>query len=181
MKETSNLDINNISVDLIRSRRRKKTMQATFNKETNTLVVRAPYYINDYNLQKFVTNCIKNLENKIKNRLDESKLYDRAKTLLKKYFENKQKFNTISYSSRLKSVWGKCYTQRKDIVLNPILKTFPEWVEDYVIIHELAHLFVAGHGKEFKELVDRYPLKERALGYLMAKSENLGDIDLWQE
>ena len=37
-----------------------------------------------------------------------------------------------------------------------------------MIVHELAHLVVPGHGPEFKELVGRYPMIERATGYLMA-------------
>ena len=41
---------------------------------------------------------------------------------------------------------------------------------DYVLVHELAHLTVAGHGDDFWRLVHRYPRAERAIGYLIAKS-----------
>jgi hypothetical protein len=42
----------------------------------------------------------------------------------------------------------------------------PEWVVDYVILHELVHLIVASHNAQFWALVGRYPKAERARGYL---------------
>lgn len=35
-------------------------------------------------------------------------------------------------------------------------------------MHELAHLLEGNHGPKFWRLVKRYPLTERARGYLMA-------------
>jgi hypothetical protein len=42
----------------------------------------------------------------------------------------------------------------------------PQYVVDYVLLHELAHLLVPGHGKAFwAELAD-YSSLERAQGFL---------------
>jgi predicted metal-dependent hydrolase len=42
----------------------------------------------------------------------------------------------------------------------------PEYVVDYVLLHELSHLLVPGHGEDFWNLLAGYPRTERARGYL---------------
>jgi predicted metal-dependent hydrolase len=49
------------------------------------------------------------------------------------------------------------------------LAAFPTWVLDYVLVHELAHLLIEHHGPAHDELVNRFPLAERARGFLVAK------------
>jgi hypothetical protein len=41
-------------------------------------------------------------------------------------------------------------------------------VLDYVLLHELAHLVVPSHGPAHDAIVDRFPLAERARGFLIA-------------
>ena len=66
------------------------------------------------------------------------------------------------------SRWGSCTPATRTIRLSTRLAAFPDWVIDYVIVHELAHLVVHGHGPDFWDLVNRYPRTERARGYLIA-------------
>ena len=65
--------------------------------------------------------------------------------------------------------WGSCTPADGTIRLSDRMAGFPSWVVDYVIVHELAHLLEAAHSARFWELVNAYPLTERARGFLMAK------------
>ena len=57
---------------------------------------------------------------------------------------------------RMKSKWGSCFPARERIGLNSELaKKSPQLLE-YVLVHELVHLFEANHGPRFKSLMDRY-------------------------
>jgi hypothetical protein len=42
----------------------------------------------------------------------------------------------------------------------------PQWVIDYVLLHELAHLLVAGHNAAFWKLLEAYPETQRAKAFL---------------
>ena len=52
------------------------------------------------------------------------------------------------------------------IRLSARLQSLPAWVVDYVLVHELAHLLEPAHNDRFWALVNRYPLAERARGFL---------------
>ncbi len=76
----------------------------------------------------------------------------------------------IRWASDMSARWGSCTPQTGVIRLSDRLAALPDWVVDYVIVHELAHLRVAAHDERFWALVQRYPRAERAIGYLIAKS-----------
>jgi predicted metal-dependent hydrolase len=51
--------------------------------------------------------------------------------------------------------WGSC-SQRTQITLNTALTWLPRHLAEYVILHELAHLKLFNHGKEFKTLMGQH-------------------------
>ncbi len=77
--------------------------------------------------------------------------------------------STISWSTNQNSRWGSCTSETGSIRISSSLADFPLWVIDYVIVHELVHLSVHGHGPRFWQMVERYPRAERARGFLIAK------------
>jgi predicted metal-dependent hydrolase len=65
--------------------------------------------------------------------------------------------------------WGSCTPSRRTVRISDRAAGFPPWVLDYLVVHELAHLVEANHSPAFWRLVARYPLAERARGFLIAK------------
>lgn len=78
--------------------------------------------------------------------------------------------NEIRWSDDMTTRWGSCTPATSTIRISSRIASFPDWVIDYVIVHELVHLRVPGHGPAFWHAVQRYPKAERAIGFLVAKS-----------
>jgi hypothetical protein len=94
-------------------------------------------------------------------------LRQRAEDLNKKYFDGTLDFS-ITFVTNQHSRFGSCTSIDKTIRISERVKTMPSWVQDYIIIHELAHLLHPDHSKKFWEKVNQYKFAERAKGYLIA-------------
>jgi predicted metal-dependent hydrolase len=70
----------------------------------------------------------------------------------------------------MESQWGSCTMSERSIRIASRAASFPSWVLDYLLVHELAHLVHGDHSAAFWKVVARYPRAERARGYLIAKS-----------
>ena len=63
-------------------------------------------------------------------------------------------FNKLSIKNQ-KTRWGSC-SQKNNINLNARLLHLPTELIDYVILHELVHIKVKNHSKEFWSILDSY-------------------------
>jgi predicted metal-dependent hydrolase len=154
-------------VEVIRSANRRKSVGAKL--KNGTLIVRAPADMSDAELAPIIANLRNRLAKKINPPpQSDDQLARRAQALNRQYFAGKLRWQSICYVSNQNKRYGSCTPARGTIRLSDRLATMPEFVRDYVIVHELAHLVEANHGQRFWKLVNRYPLTERARGYLMA-------------
>ena len=154
-------------VHIIRSAQRRKTVSARL--EDGVLIIRAPAAIRDDELATIIEGLKKRMIKRSRTapQTDEA-LEKRARELNKKYFGGRLSWHSVRYVTNQNGRFGSCTPDNGTIRLSDRLATMPVWVRDYVLIHELAHLLEANHGPKFWKLVNRYPLTERARGYLMA-------------
>ncbi|HET7725139.1 MAG TPA: M48 family metallopeptidase, partial [Propionibacteriaceae bacterium] len=76
------------------------------------------------------------------------------------------RLTSVTWSGRQNRRWGSCTTTTGEIRLSRRMETFPSWVVDYVLFHELVHLVEANHSARFHDLVRRFPAHDRAVGFL---------------
>ena len=177
------MDLLGYKIEVIRSDKRRKTISARI--EQNTMFVYAPEAISDTELNKVIDNFTRRFQKrKLKRGLDETHdLKAVAKQLNSVYFNGSLYVESIEYTAHQDKIFGSCNYKTGRIRLSHRLAKMPHWVRDYVVIHEMAHLIEPNHSKVFWDIVHRYKLAERAIGYLIAKGFNLkeGQSDIEQE
>jgi len=100
-------------------------------------------------------------------RPSDERLVERAKKLNDRHFEGRLRWTSIAFAE-MERLWGSCTFTDGAIRIARRAASLPEWVLDYLVMHELAHLVHSDHDREFHDLENRYPLTERAKGYLLA-------------
>lgn len=152
-----------MKVQVVRSARRRKTVQARQVGDVLRVLIPASMSVDEEH--RWVSEMMGRMERKTSaSRID---LEKRSKHLAGEL--GLQLPKSIRWVDNQESRWGSCTPSESSIRISSRLAKEPLWVVDYVIVHELAHLSVYGHGPRFWELVYRYPLTERARGFLLAR------------
>ena len=152
-----------MKVEVVRSRRRHKTVQA---RQVGDVVrVSVPATMSRAEEEHWVNEMLRRIGRR--HQAASSDLQQRACALAGKFGFAIP--NSTRWVDNQLLRWGSCTPTDGTIRISSRLAKEPPWVLDYVIVHELAHLHVSGHDRAFWELVSRYPLAERARGFLMAR------------
>ena len=162
-----------MKVEVRRSKRRKRTISARL--DGDIMYVYAPVDTPEKELHKIIKTFEKRFARRnLKRKLNkEDNLREVSNKLNKIYFDGKIKIKSIEYVTNQQKRCGSCNYKKKTIRIAHYLAHMPEWVRDYVIIHEMAHILEPNHSKAFWDIVYRYKLVERARGFLIAKG--MGD------
>jgi hypothetical protein len=156
-----------MELEIIRSKRRKKTAQAKV--IDGKVRIYLPAGMNPEDEKKWIDNLLERIEkHERREKLNsDGALFKEAEAINRRYFDGMLEFE-IKYVTNQNSRFGSCTPADKTIRISDRLADMPGWVRDYVLIHELSHLLEPNHSKKFWKLVNRYTYAERARGYLIA-------------
>lgn len=154
-----------MKTEVVRSARRKKTIEAKV--VDGVLRVYVPASLTAEEEARWVDNMRARMARKVES--EQVDLPHRAAELAQTY--GLPQPDEIIFSDRQNHRWGSCTPSTRRVRISSRVAAYPSWVVDYVIVHELAHLVHGNHSPAFWDLVGRYPLTERARGYLIAKGD----------
>jgi predicted metal-dependent hydrolase len=172
-------------VEVRRSARRRRTVSAY--RDGARIVVLIPHRFTRAQEAEWVAKMVARLDSgprsRTRTRGTDAALTRRAAELSAAHLGGRARPASIRWVPTMRTRWASCTPTEGTIRISEALRPMPGWVQDYVIVHELAHLLVPGHDADFWALVDGYPRTERARGYLdgIAAAAHLpidGDSDL---
>lgn len=183
------MKIGEYNVEVRRSKRKSAAIKITADMQ---IVVFVPLYVSDNEIERLVISKSKWIDEhmlKVQSTIDErSKLekitFEQVKELADqaveyipkrvKYYAEKENFvyNKITIKN-LVSRWGSCST-KGNLNFNCLLMLTPDYVIDYIVVHELCHLREMNHSEKFWAEVEKImPDYQRAELWLKQNGGNL--------
>ena len=140
--------------------------------EGNSIVLRIPYRMSKQNLDKLLEDVGKQLSRmqKMSARRTDEDLQSRAEYLNKHYLKSQITWTSIRWVGNMHNRLGSCTNGGPtdgQIRISERIRDWPQWVIDYVIVHELTHRNYANHGPDFwAALRSAFTQTDRALGFI---------------
>jgi hypothetical protein len=157
-----------VQVEVRRSARRRRTVSAY--RDGERIIVMIPGRFTRAEEAEWVARMVARLDTgtrrAARRRGTDVALARRAAELSETYLGGRAKPLGVRWVPTMRTRWASCTPVDRTIRMSERLREMPTWVQDYVLVHELAHLIVAGHSPDFWALVESYPRTERARGYL---------------
>jgi predicted metal-dependent hydrolase len=152
-------------VEVRRSARRRRTVSAY--RDGERIVVLIPASFTRAEEAEWVGRMVRREQGHSRHRLHgDTALAERARALSTTYLAGAAVPTSVRWVRPMRTRWASCTPADGTIRLSRRLQELPDWVVDYVLLHELAHLLEPGHGPRFWRLLETYPRTERARGYL---------------
>lgn len=163
-------------VEVRRSQRRHRTVSAY--RDGSRVVVLIPDQFTRAEEREWVGKMLERLaarDERLRN--TDAALTGRALRLAGRYLADHPlaaRPTSVRWVANQNGRWGSCTPVDATIRISDRIMHMPDWVVDYVVLHELAHLVEASHNADFWSLVNRYPKAERARGFLEGVAASAG-------
>lgn len=159
-----------ITVQIQPDRRLRKSVRWTRNEEGG-IILRVPYRTSRQSIGHILEEITRQLKRQRKRRgRTDDDLQTRADYINRKCFKGEIEWASIRWTTNMQNRLGSCTNGGSTdghIRISERIRSWPQWVIDYVIAHELAHRRHSHHGPEFwAYLRAAYPQTERALGFI---------------
>lgn len=153
-------------VEIRRSSRRRRTVSAY--REGDRIVVLVPARLSATEEARLVAEMVTKVQRSAARRTaaGQSDLGERAERLSRRYLGGLAKPSSVRWVSNQNTRWGSCTPSRGTIRLSSRLVGMPDWVIDYVVLHELAHLLRGDHSRAFWDLLGGYERLAEAKAFL---------------
>jgi predicted metal-dependent hydrolase len=152
-------------VEVRRSAKRRRTASA--HREGDRIVVAVPARMTRAETAHLVEELVARvLAKEAGSTPSDHELAERAQRLSAAYLGGRAVPASVRWVDTMNARWGSCTPLDRSIRLSRRLCGMPEYVVDYVLLHELGHLLVPGHGPAFWAELSAYERLERARGYL---------------
>ncbi|MEV8513982.1 M48 family metallopeptidase [Dactylosporangium sp. NPDC051484] len=163
-------------IEVRRSKRRRRTVSAY--RDGERVVVLIPAQFSRAEEREWVDRMLERLAAREQRaRRTDTDLTTRAQRLAARYLPDHPaaaRPASVRWVQNQNGRWGSCTPADGTIRISHRVQEMPDWVIDYVLLHELAHLVIPSHSSAFWALVARYPKAERARGYLEGVSAAAG-------
>lgn len=147
------------------SSRRRRTVTAY--RERGRTIVLVPARMPRAEIVGYVRDLVGRLEARDRRRRpSDAGLATRADELSARYLGGAAEPASVRWVDNQQQRWGSCTPYDRTIRLSSRMHDMPDYVIDYVLLHELAHLLVPGHGPDFEALLVDYPRLLEARAFL---------------
>jgi predicted metal-dependent hydrolase len=152
-------------VEVRRSTRRRRSVTAY--REGGRTIVVVPARMSKAEIRPFVDELVGRLQaREQRTRRTDDELHQRAIGLARRYLDGRAEPRSVRWVTNQRRRWGSCTPADATIRLSDRLAAMPAYVVDYVLLHELVHLLVPGHGADFEAWMVRYPRLVEARAFL---------------
>ncbi|MEW6716667.1 MAG: M48 family metallopeptidase [Chloroflexota bacterium] len=160
-----------VNVTIRRDKRLKKSSRWEILPD-DSILLRIPYRMPKRYIGGLLDQIAAQLKkrDKLAERRTDADLQLRAEHINNKYFGGKITWRAIRWVNNMEHRLGSCSqgsTTDGHIRISDKIKSWPQYVVDYIIAHELVHRLHHNHSEDFwATLTKGYPLTERARGFI---------------